>query len=74
MMRYSLLYIAPFSVILPQGVGEKTVFDNLIKNALENSNFEQKTISHQEGRLKNNKQRLLPFFEDNESRCILIQS
>ena len=32
---------APFPVILPQGVGEKTVFDNLIKYALDNLNFEK---------------------------------
>ena len=38
-------------MILPQGGGEKTVFDNLIKFALNNLNFENKNYSTSRGQI-----------------------
>ena len=44
-------------MILPQGVGEKTVFDNLIKYALDNLNFENNNYITSRGQIT--KQRLM---------------
>ena len=62
---------APFSVIFSQEVREKTVVDDLIKHAFDNSNFELKTVAYRKGRSENNEHRTLVLIENIESFVFL---
>jgi hypothetical protein len=62
---------SPFTVIFTQEVREKIVIDDLIKHALNSSNFELKTVAYRRGRAENNECRILIFVENSESFTFL---
>lgn len=63
---------APFSVMFPQVVREKSVMEDLIKHARTSFQFELKTIAYRRAHAENNEYRLLIFVENSESFVFLF--
>ncbi|CAF4182738.1 unnamed protein product, partial [Rotaria sp. Silwood2] len=62
---------SPFSVIFSHEVREKTVIDDLIKNASEKFNFELRLVAYRRGRAESNDCRILIFVENSDSFMFL---
>ena len=63
-----------FSVVFTQEVREKLVIDDLIKYAMDKSNFALKTVAYRRGKSENNEHRILIFVENRESFAYLYEN